>query len=264
MSAASPKITTGTPPLAAAGQHIWLSEAGVRYLLLTEDQRTFKGRVLKLFGPPSPAAQFWALQNINLSVGAGQVVGIVGRNGSGKSTLLRVIGGVIRPTTGAITIKGRVSPLLELGGAINPELTGRENTYLYGALFKFSKEQMNEMIPQIMAFSELGVFFDVPVKTYSSGMVARLAFSIATQLQPEILLLDEILSVGDEQFQRKSFMRIKKLIDRGSIVVMVAHSSATIEQLCNRVVYLSKGEIIDDGKPRGVLAHYQRDLSTGW
>jgi len=241
-------------------QNIELSNVGVRYVLLTEDQRSLKGRLLHLFGGPS--ARFWALQNISLNIAPGEVVGIVGSNGSGKSTLLRVMSGVIHPTVGTVAITGRVSPLLELGGAFNSELTGRENAYLYGAIFRFSRERMDEIIPQIIAFSELGAFFDIPVKSYSSGMVARLAFSVATQLQPEILLIDEVLSVGDEQFQRKSFLRIQKLIDRGSIVVVVSHNSTVIEQLCNRVVYLSAGEVVGDGKPRQMLAQYHRDSTS--
>jgi ABC-type polysaccharide/polyol phosphate transport system ATPase subunit len=242
-------------------QSIALSNVGVRYILLTEDQRSLKGRVLHLFGAPS--ARFWALQNVSLRIAPGGVVGIVGSNGSGKSTLLRVMSGVIHPTVGTLAVTGQVSPLLELGGAFNFELTGRENAYLYGAIFRFSRERMDEIIPQIIAFSELGAFFDIPVKSYSSGMVARLAFSVATQLQPEILLIDEILSVGDEQFQRKSFLRIQKLIDRGSIVVMVSHNSALIEQLCNRAVHLSQGEVARDGKPREVLAQYRRESAVG-
>jgi ABC-type polysaccharide/polyol phosphate transport system ATPase subunit len=245
----------------AQGRHsIALSNVGVRYVLLTEDQRSLKGRVLHLFGAPS--ARFWALQNVNLNIAPGEVVGIVGSNGSGKSTLLRVMSGVIYPTVGTVDITGQVNPLLELGGAFNFELTGRENAYLYGSIFRFSRERMDEIIPQIIAFSELGAFFDIPVKSYSSGMVARLAFSVATQLQPEILLIDEVLSVGDAQFQRKSFLRIQKLIDRGSIVVMVSHNSTMIEQLCNRVVYLAAGEIVGDGKPRQMLAQYHRDSTS--
>jgi len=241
-------------------QGIALSNVGVRYILLTEDQRSLKGRVLHLFG--APTARFWALRDISLRIAPGEVVGIVGSNGSGKSTLLRVMSGVIYPTVGTVEITGQVNPLLELGGAFNFELTGRENAYLYGAIFRFSRERMDEIIPQIIAFSELGAFFDIPVKSYSSGMVARLAFSVATQLQPEILVIDEVLSVGDEQFQKKSFLRIQKLIDRGSIVVMVSHNSATIEQLCNRAVYLSQGAVVGDGRPRVVLAQYHREAAS--
>jgi ABC-type polysaccharide/polyol phosphate transport system ATPase subunit len=241
-------------------QGIALSNVGVRYILLTEDQRSLKGRVLHLFG--APTARFWALRDISLRIAPGEVVGIVGSNGSGKSTLLRVMSGVIYPTVGTVEITGQVNPLLELGGAFNLELTGRENAYLYGSIFRFSRERMDEIIPQIIAFSELGAFFDIPVKTYSSGMYARLAFSVATQLQPEILVIDEVLSVGDEQFQKKSFLRIQKLIDRGSIVVMVSHNSATIEQLCNRAVYLSQGAVVGDGRPRVVLAQYHREAAS--
>ena len=233
----------------------------MRYILLTEDQRTFKGRVLHLFG--APTARFWALENISLNIVPGEVVGIVGRNGSGKSTLLRVMAGVIHPTVGTVAITGQVSPLLELGGAFNGELTGRENAYLYGSIFRFSRERMDEIIPQIIAFSELGAFFDIPIKTYSSGMYARLAFSVATQLRPEVLVIDEVLSVGDEQFQKKSFLRIQKLIDRGSMVVLVSHNSATIEMLCNRAVYLCQGKVVGDGKPRAVLAQYAREAAFG-
>jgi ABC-2 type transport system ATP-binding protein len=254
-------IKTSQP---TALKSISLADVGVRYLLLTEDQRTFKGRVLNLLRPPVPAAQFWALQNISLSINPGEVVGVVGRNGSGKSTLMRVMSGVIQPTAGSVEVKGLISPLLELGGPLNGELTGRENAYLYGALFKFSRAQMDEMIPQIIAFSELGTFFDIPIKTYSSGMTARLAFSVATQMQPEILLLDEILSVGDEQFQKKSFLRIKKLIDRGTIVVMVSHSSETIERLCTRVVYLLNGQLVADGKPHTVVEKYRKEAASSF
>ena len=244
-------------------RHIVLAGVGVRYLLLTEDQRTFKGRTLNLFRSElSEAAQFWALQNVDLEVRQGEVLGIIGRNGSGKSTLLRVISRIITPTTGTVNVNGSISPLLELGSAFNFELTGRENARLYGAMFKISKEQMDEMLPKIIAFSELGTFFDIPIKTYSSGMVARLAFSVSTQLRPDILLVDEILSVGDEQFQKKCFFRVRKMIDRGSIVALVSHSSELVERLCTRVVYLSSGQVVADGKPHNVVEQYRRETTA--
>jgi len=249
-------------PARTTAQHIKLENAGVRYVLLTESQRTIKGRLLGLFGQTEQSAQFWAIRNVSLQITPGEIVGVVGRNGSGKSTLLRVIGGVIQPTTGTVAISGSVSPLLDLFGPLHADLTGRENAYLYGAIFQRTREQMDEIMPQIVAFSELGPFFDIPVKAYSSGMVARLGFSIGTQLQPEILLLDEVLAVGDEQFQKKSFFRIRKLIDKGTMVVIVSHSAAQIEQLCNRAIYMNRGEIIDDDKPKSVIAHYQRDLAS--
>jgi ABC-type polysaccharide/polyol phosphate transport system ATPase subunit len=240
-----------------------LTDVGVRYTLLTEDQKTFKGRVLNLFGNVPASAQFWALRKVSLRIKPGEIVGIVGRNGSGKSTLLRVLSGVLDPTEGTVDVKGRLLPLLELGAAFNPELTGRENVYLNCSLLGIPRAQVDEMIPQILAFSEIGMFFDVPVKTYSSGMGARLAFSMSTQVQPEIVVLDEILGVGDEAFQKKSFFRIRKLIDRGAIVVLVSHNASMIEQLCSRVVYMAKGALIADGNPRQVISHYQRDTASG-
>ena len=238
---------------------IALAGVGVEYLLLGEDQRTLKGRALNLFGPRAAAARFWALRDIHLNIGRGEIVGVVGKNGSGKSTLLRVMARVIDPTEGTVTVTGEVSPLLELGAAINPELTGRENTYLYGAILKHSREEMDELIPRILTFAELGPFFDVPVKCYSSGMQARLAFAISTQMRPDILLVDEVLSVGDEEFQKKSFFRIQKLIESGSIVVLVSHSSEVIRRFCNRVVYLAQGQIVEDDKPANVIARYHQD-----
>ncbi len=245
-------------------KHMALSGVGVRYLLLTEDQRTFKGRVLNLVrGRASEGAEFWALENIDLEINRGEVLGIIGRNGSGKSTLLRVISRIIKPTTGTVQVKGSISPLLELGTAFNFELTGRENARLYGSIFRIPREQMDELMPKIITFSELGAFFDVPLKTYSSGMLARLAFAVSTQLQPDILLVDEVLAVGDEQFQKKCFFRIRKLIERGSIVVLVSHSAPMIEQFCSRVVYLSKGHIVADGKPQAVIGRYHNDSAAG-
>jgi ABC-type polysaccharide/polyol phosphate transport system ATPase subunit len=262
MIAASTKQKISTVQRTAT-QHISLKDAGVRYTILAEDQRTFKGRVINMFRGVPDSARFWALRNINIEIKPGEIVGIVGRNGSGKSTLLRVMSGVLDPTEGSVDVSGRLMPILELGSAMNPELTGRENVYLNCSILNIPRAQVDEMIPQILSFSELGMFFDVPLKTYSSGMAARLAFSVSTQIQPEIVILDEVLGVGDESFQKKSYFRIKKLIDNGTIVVMVSHNAAVIEQMCNRVLYLNKGELISDGAPRPVIAHYQRDVSAG-
>jgi ABC-type polysaccharide/polyol phosphate transport system ATPase subunit len=148
--------------------------------------------------------------------------------------------------------------LLELGGAFNMELTGRENAYLLGAIFRLSRRQMDELMPEIVRFSELGPFFDVPVKSYSSGMVARLAFSVSAQLDPEILVLDEVLSVGDEHFQKKSLMRMRKLMEKGSIVVIVSHNLDLIGHYCNRAVWLARGTVAAEGEPRAVVAQYRR------
>ena len=261
-------VAASTKPVVSVAQeigtqHIRLKDVGVRYTILAEDQRTLKGRVLNLFRGVPDSARFWALRNLNVEINPGEIVGIVGRNGSGKSTLLRVMSGVLDPTEGSVDISGRMMPILELGAAMNPELTGRENVYLTCSILKIPRAQVDELIPHILSFSELGMFFDVPLKTYSSGMAARLAFSVSTQIQPEIVILDEILGVGDEAFQKKSYFRMRKLMDNGAIVILVSHSSTIIEQLCNRAIYLNKGELISDGQPRHVLAQYQRDSSAG-
>ncbi|MGA2183530.1 MAG: ABC transporter ATP-binding protein [Bryobacteraceae bacterium] len=258
------KETTGPAqredvPREAETPSVVLQNVGVRYRLLTEDHRTIKGRLFGLLSPTATlATEFWALRNVNLTIRRGDVVGVIGANGSGKSTLARVLAKVISPVEGSCTVRGRVTPLLELGGAFNTELTGRENTFLLGAVYQKTRAEMSELMPNILSFSELGPFLDVPVKTYSSGMVARLAFAVCAQLQPEILVLDEVLSVGDEHFQKKSLMRMRKLIERGSIVVIVSHGLDTLAQFCNRIIWLSHGEVVADGKPADIVARYRR------
>jgi ABC-type polysaccharide/polyol phosphate transport system ATPase subunit len=247
----------------SAGANVHVQGAGVEYTLLTEDQRTLKGRLLNSFGSRPESARFWALRDVSFEIGSSEVVGIVGRNGSGKSTLLKVLSRVITPTEGTVRVSGNIHPILELGAALNVDLTGRENVLLNGALMRMDRQQVEALIPQILAFSELGTFFDLPVKTYSSGMTARLSFSMATQITPEILILDEVLAVGDEQFQRKCVARMRKLMDSGSIVILVSHNSSIIEQLCNRALYLVNGNLVDDGRPRDVLARYRAEGERG-
>lgn len=238
---------------------IELKGVGVRYRLLTEKARTLKGRVLSaLSSQESSGAEFWALRDLDLSANAGEVLGIVGSNGSGKSTMLRVLSRIILPTEGEVKTIGRVTPVLDLSSTLNPEFSGRENANIFGALHGVPKEQIEEWIPRLVEFTELGPFFEVPLKAYSSGMVARLAFGLSTQLNPEILLLDEVLSVGDEHFQRKSYFRVRKLIDRGNLVIIVSHSMAVLEQLCTRMVLLHGGKIVADGKPGHVVPEYRR------
>lgn len=251
-----------TPSVSQSSARIDVENVGIRYSLLTDEQRSLKGRVLGLLGTRDPSVDFWALRNVSLSFKPGEVVGLAGRNGSGKSTLLRVIAGILEPAEGRVHVSGTVTPLLELGGAFNAELTGRENAYLYGALLKRTREETTAMMPKIIAFSELGPFFDVPLKSYSSGMFARLAFAVSTQGNPEILLLDEILAVGDEQFQKKSVGRIFKLIEKGTIVIIVSHSSATLQNLCSRVVLLQSGSVVEDGAPGKVLQVYARNAAA--
>ena len=242
-------------------REILLDNIGVKYRLLTEDQRTLKGRVLGVFSGGGMEAEFWALRNLSLQVRQGDVLGVVGANGSGKSTLVRVMSRIIEPVEGRVEIRGSISPMLELGGAFNYELTGRENSYLQGSLHGFKRDQMTELLPEIQAFADIGPFFDVPVKTYSTGMMSRLAFAVAVQTKPDILLVDEVFSVGDENFQRKSALRMRKLIDQGVIVVLVTHNTGLIRQLCNRAVWLDRGALMEDNKPNEVVDSYLRHVT---
>jgi len=206
----------------------------------------------------SRADEFWALQNINLEVLKGQTLGIVGRNGSGKSTLLQIIVKTLTPTTGEIEVKGRVSALLELGSGFNPEFTGRQNVFFNGQLLGLSKKDIEAKFDQIAAFADIGDFIDQPVKTYSSGMFVRLAFAVAINVEPEILVVDEALAVGDEVFQRKCFARIQSIQEQGGTILFVSHSASMVVELCNRAILLDRGELILSGSPKFVLSKYQK------
>jgi ABC-type polysaccharide/polyol phosphate transport system ATPase subunit len=246
----------------ASGALVRLENAGIRYRLLTHENRTLKGRVMNLLrGHASPEAPFWALRGATFSAAPGDVVGLVGPNGAGKSSLLRLIAGVLSPSEGTVEVRGAIRPLLDLMGPLNGELTGRENCYLYGALNRIPRAEMDRLIPRIVDFSELGTFFDVPIKCYSAGMAARLAFSLATLLKPEILLVDEVLSVGDEHFQKKSYFRMLKLIEGGAIVIIASHNLSFLEEMCSKVILLERGKVQASGRPREVIAQYRRSLA---
>lgn len=202
--------------------------------------------------------EFWALRDINLKIAGGEAVGIVGRNGSGKSTLLHIITGTLRPTSGSVQTRGRISPLLELGTGFNPEFTGRENLTLNAALLGMNQTEIEERQDAILAFADIGTFIDQPVKTYSSGMAARLAFATAINVDPEILIVDEILAVGDAAFQRKCFARIEQLRAKGVTIIFVSHSAGNVLELCNRAIFLDAGEMLMDGDPKDVITCYQR------
>jgi lipopolysaccharide transport system ATP-binding protein len=203
---------------------------------------------------------FWALRDISCEVNKGETVGIIGRNGSGKSTLLQIICGTLNPSSGTAVARGRVSALLELGSGFNPEFTGRENVFLNAAVLGLTKEEINSRFDEIMEFAGIGDFIDQPVKTYSSGMLVRLAFSVAVSVDPEILVVDEALSVGDELFQRKCFSRIEKIRAGGSTILFVSHSGAQVIELCDRAILLDAGEVIFSGQPRAAVALYQKLL----
>lgn len=186
---------------------------------------------------------FWALKNVNFDVEKGEVVGFVGSNGAGKSTLLKVIAGVMKPTKGKVSVYGNICPMIELGAGFDSQLTARENIYLNGAVMGYSKEFINSKFDEIVSFSELSEFLDVPIQNFSSGMIARLAFSIATIVDPEILIVDEILSVGDMAFQKKSEEKMLNMINGGTTVLFVSHSIDQIKNMCNKVVWIEKGKV---------------------
>ena len=201
---------------------------------------------------------FWALRDISFQVNRGETVGIVGRNGSGKSTLLQIVCGTLSPSTGKVNTRGRVAALLELGAGFNPEFTGRENIYLNGAILGFSRQEITSHFDRIAAFADIGDFIDQPVDTYSSGMVVRLAFALAIHVNPDILIVDEALSVGDEAFQRKCFARIEAIRQNGTTILFCSHSASTIVELCDRALILDAGEKLTIGKPKTVVAQYQK------
>ena len=201
--------------------------------------------------------QFTALKDINLIINKGEVVGFLGLNGAGKSTLLKTISGVQTPSVGKITVKGKISPLLELGAGFDNDLTGRENIYLNGMILGYSKRFINDKLAAIIEFAELEEFIDAPIKNYSSGMKARLGFSIATVIEPEILIVDEVLSVGDGRFRKKSEARMLELIQSNATVLFVSHSLAQIRRLCTKVVWLEKGQIKIVGETKEICDKYQ-------
>ena len=198
------------------------------------------------------AEEFFALRQISLEAEQGDVIGIIGHNGAGKSTLLKVIAGIMKPTQGSVEVHGSVVPMLELGSGFDPELSGRENIYLNGAVLGYSKKFLDSKYHEILDFSELGGFIEAPLRTYSSGMLARLAFSVACMVEPDILIVDEILSVGDADFQEKSYARMMELMTGGTTVFFVSHSLKQIRQMCSRVVWLEHGRMQAQGDTQTV------------
>lgn len=200
------------------------------------------------------------IKGISFDVYKGEVVGLVGRNGCGKSTTLKMLSKLLKPTSGEIKITGRVSSLIELGAGFHPDMTGRENIYVNASLFGFTKEQIDKKVEDIIRFSELEEYIDSPVRVYSSGMYMRLAFSVAISVEPEVLLIDEILGVGDAAFQRKCFNKIKSMTESGITIIIVSHATSQMERLCNRVIWIDKGVIREDGAPRIVCEHYLESM----
>lgn len=244
---------------------IYLNNVGMRFNLGVEKDNSFKMVFISLFDKSKrkKKSDFWALRHVSFHVDRGDVVGLIGSNGAGKSTLLKVVSGVMKPTEGTVTVNGAISPMIELGAGFDGELTARENIYLNGAILGYSKEFIDSKFNEIVDFSELKDFLDVPVKNFSSGMVAKLAFSISTVVDPEILIVDEILSVGDIKFQEKSKNKMMSMIKGGTTVLYVSHSLESIKELCNKVVWLDHGEIVMIGDTKNVCkAYYEKQNIT--
>ncbi len=243
------------------------SESGIRVAGLHKSFPIYERPVHRLLQMLSPRGtkqrwfrQFHALKGIDLEVRKGETLGIVGRNGSGKSTLLQIICGTLEPSAGTVQVQGRIAALLELGAGFNPDFTGRENVFLYGTVLGLTRAEVQARFDDIAAFADIGDFIDQPVKTYSSGMYVRLAFAVAINVTPDILVVDEALSVGDEAFQRKCFARINRIRDEGATVLFVSHSAGVVTQLCDRAVLLDRGELLLEGSPKFVVSRYQKML----
>lgn len=252
-------LTVSDSPIVAnstAHPVIGLENVSVRYRVPSEKVLTFKEYMIRRLQGQISRKDFWALQDVNLELYRSEVFGIIGRNGAGKSTMLKLIARVLRPTSGRIWVKGRVVPLLELGAGFHPELTGRENIYLNGAILGYSRAEMEEKIPHIIEFSELAEFIDRPMRTYSSGMWARLGFAVATDAQPDILIVDEVLGVGDEAFQRKCAARIEEYRQLGATILLVSHNAALVQSMCQRAAWLDHGQLRCLGNPDEVLQAY--------
>lgn len=233
------------------------NDISMRYLMTYDRIQSIKEYVVQLLRGKIKYEEFWALKNVSFEVERGEVVGIIGHNGAGKSTLLKVISGILKPTGGELEVHGNVVPMLELGSGFDHDLTGRENIFLNGSILGYSEKYLKEKYEQIVEFSELGKFIDVPIRNYSSGMLMRLAFSIATVVQPEILIVDEILAVGDAAFQEKSKTRMLELMGGGTTVLFVSHSLEQIREMCDRVIWLEHGQIKAIGATKEICDAYE-------
>lgn len=237
---------------------VWTQRISLRYFVSHEDVRSIKELAIRKLKRRLTFAEHWALRDVSFSVEAGEVFGIVGRNGAGKTTLLKVIARVLRPTAGRVVVRGLAAPLLGLGAGFNDELTGRENIFLSGATLGFSYREMQSRVDRIIEFADVGDFIDAPLRTFSTGMRARLGFAVATDVEPDLLLLDEIMSVGDEEFREKCNARIEHFRRNGATVILVSHGLDVVEQLCGRALLLDKGWPRALGDAREVVAAYRK------
>lgn len=236
------------------------NHVSMKFNLSSEKVDNIKEYVIKLIKKELMFQEFWALKDVDFEIRKGDRVGILGLNGAGKSTLLKVIAGVLKPSEGNVECYGKIAPLLELGAGFDSQYTGAENIYLYGAVLGYSKDFINKKFDDIVKFSELGKFIDVPVKNYSSGMKARLGFSVATVVEPEILILDEVLSVGDKRFRKKCEARIQSMFDKGVTVLFVSHSTDQVLRMCNKGLLLEQGKLIAQGDVEDIVDLYDEKL----
>jgi ABC-type polysaccharide/polyol phosphate transport system ATPase subunit len=258
---ASSVIQAAPAPARPAGDPVLsIEHVSVRYRVPRERIHSFKDFAIRWMKRKIVYDEFWALRDVSLDVRPREVLGIIGHNGAGKSTLLKLIARVLQPTEGRVVVRGRVAPLLELGAGFDAELTGRENVYLNGAVLGFRKADIAERFDRIVDFSGLRDFIDMPLRTYSTGMSMRLGFAVATDIQPEILILDEVLSVGDAEFQKKSEQRIRDLRDKSEAVLMVSHDLTLMSELCQRVAWLDHGRLKALGPAQEVVALYQSSI----
>lgn len=234
-----------------------VNDVSIMFRLYRENVDNLKEFMIKKIKRQISYDEFWALSNVDFHVQRGEAVALVGKNGSGKSTLLKTIAGVLKPTKGSVEIKGTVAPMIELGAGFDMDLTATENVYLNGAILGYPREMLDENMEKIIEFSELRDFMDVPIKNFSSGMFARLGFAVATIYTPDILIVDEILSVGDWQFQAKCHRRIQEMLEQGTTLLFVSHSMDQVRQVCNRAILLEHGHMIMDDKVDKVCDYFE-------
>ena len=250
------RTVVGAPPA------VEVTDLGIRYDLRLTKRTTLKGSLVGMLRRDHSAdTSFWAIRNLSFNLDQGESLAVIGPNGAGKSTLLLALAGVLEPTEGEIVTHGRVSTLLTLGAGFELELTGRDNIDLVGAFLGIDARQMADLTPSIIEFAEIGPFIDAPVKTYSSGMRARLGFSIATATTPDILLLDEVLGTGDQTFRARSHARVRELVDRAKAIVLVTHDLTFVSEFCNRAILLEKGQVISAGQPAEIVDLYRERVA---
>lgn len=239
---------------------VFLDQVFVKYRIPNEPIHTFKEYIIRAIQGKIKHHDFWALQNINLNIERGEIFGILGRNGAGKSTLLKVVSKVLIPTSGRVWLQGNISPMLQLGAGFHPELTGLENIHLNASILGHTSREINEKIDEIIEFSEIGDFINAPLRTYSSGMRTRLGFAVATAWQPDILLLDEVLSVGDVAFKEKCYERMEIYRKSGATVLLVTHSIEQVKEICQRAMWLDQGIIKCIGSTKEVSEAYEEGI----